>query len=146
MPFTRQSRVSGPRRVEAAEGEAEERGASQPPETGGGQPPPLPLSPEPSALDPSGVHTHSDRCVKIALHLLRVAGPSDRVEPGHAPGKGGEVATPERRYGPGAGITLGGIIVIVGILVLLIWSTILGIILILIGLLAFGGFARGRWY
>jgi hypothetical protein len=36
MPFTRQSRVSGPRRVEAAEGEAEERGASQPPETGGG--------------------------------------------------------------------------------------------------------------
>jgi hypothetical protein len=56
------------------------------------------------------------------------------------------VATPERRYGPGAGITLGGIIVIVGIIVLLAWSTILGIILILIGLLAFGGFARGRWY
>jgi hypothetical protein len=63
-----------------------------------------------------------------------------------APGKGGEVATPERRYGPGAGITLGGIIVVVGILVLLFWSTILGIILILVGLLAFGGFARGRWY
>jgi hypothetical protein len=88
----------------------------------------------------------SDGCVKIPLHLLPVAGPSDRVEPGQAPGKGGEVATPERRYGPGAGITLGGIIVIVGILVLLLWSTILGIILILIGLLAFGGFARGRWY
>jgi hypothetical protein len=138
--------VSGASRVEAAEGEAEERGAGQPPETGGGQPPSLPLSPEPSALDPRGVHMDSDRCVKIALHLLRVAGPSDRVEPGQAPGKGGEVATPERRYGPGAGITLGGIIVIVGILVLLIWSTILGIILILIGLLAFGGFARGRWY
>jgi len=29
---------------------------------------------------------------------------------------------------------------------LLFWSTILGIILILVGLLAFGGFARGRWY
>jgi hypothetical protein len=57
-----------------------------------------------------------------------------------------EVATPERRYGPGAGITLGGIIVIVGILVLILWSTILGIIIILLGLLAFGGFARGRWY
>ena len=55
------------------------------------------------------------------------------------------MATPERRYGPGAGITLGGIIVVVGI-VLLFWSTILGIILILVGLLAFGGFARGRWY
>jgi hypothetical protein len=137
--------VSGPRRVEPAEGETQERGGSQTPETGGGQPPPLPLSPEPSALDPSGVHMDSDRCVKIALHLLRVAGSSDRVEPGQAPGKGGEVATPERRYGPGAGITLGGIIVIVGILVLLLWSTILGI-LILVGLLAFGGFARGRWY
>lgn len=56
------------------------------------------------------------------------------------------MATPERRYGPGAGITLGGIIVIVGILVLLFWSTILGIILILVGLVAFGGFAKGRWY
>ena len=56
------------------------------------------------------------------------------------------MATPERRYGPGAGITLGGIIVIVGILILLIWSVWLGIIVILLGLIAFGGFARGRWY
>ena len=56
------------------------------------------------------------------------------------------MATPERRYGPGAGITLGGIIVIVGILILIFWKVWLGIILILIGLLAFGGFARGRWY
>ncbi|HEX3255490.1 MAG TPA: hypothetical protein VHQ96_06840 [Gaiellaceae bacterium] len=56
------------------------------------------------------------------------------------------MATPERRYGPGAGITLGGIIVVIGILILLFWSLIVGIIVILIGLLAFGGFARGRWY
>ena len=56
------------------------------------------------------------------------------------------MATPERRYGPGAGITLGGIIVIVGILILIFWSVWLGIVAILIGLLAFGGFARGRWY
>jgi hypothetical protein len=56
------------------------------------------------------------------------------------------LATPERRYGPGAGITVGGIIVVIGILILLFWSLILGIIVILIGLLAFGGFARGRWY
>ena len=56
------------------------------------------------------------------------------------------MATPERRYGPGAGITLGGIIVVVGILILLLWSVILGIIVILLGLIAFGGFARGRWY
>ena len=56
------------------------------------------------------------------------------------------MATPERRYGPGAGITLGGIIVIVGIVIALFWSLILGIIVILVGLIAFGGFARGRWY
>jgi hypothetical protein len=57
------------------------------------------------------------------------------------------MATPERRYGPGAGITLGGIIVIAGILVWILFGwTIVGIILILVGLLAFGGFSRGRWY
>jgi hypothetical protein len=56
------------------------------------------------------------------------------------------VATPERRYGPGAGITVGGIIVIVGIILLLFVSWWLGLIVILVGLLAFGGFARGRWY
>ena len=56
------------------------------------------------------------------------------------------MATPERRYGPGAGITVGGIIVIAGIIVMLIWSFWLGLIIILLGLLAFGGFARGRWY
>ena len=44
------------------------------------------------------------------------------------------------------GISLGGILVIIGILVAIFWSTILGIIIILIGLIAFGGFARGRWY
>ena len=53
------------------------------------------------------------------------------------------MGTPERRYGPGAGITLGGIIVIVGILILLFWSV---LIIALVGLIAFGGFARGRWY
>ena len=44
------------------------------------------------------------------------------------------------------GITLGGIIVIIGIIVLIFWSLIIGIIIILIGLIAFGGFARGKWY
>jgi hypothetical protein len=56
------------------------------------------------------------------------------------------VSTPERRYGPGAGLTLGGILVIVGIVVAIFWSLILGIIIALIGLVAFGGFSRGRWY
>jgi len=44
------------------------------------------------------------------------------------------------------GISLGGILVIVGIVVALVWSLWLGIIIALIGLIAFGGFARGRWY
>jgi hypothetical protein len=56
------------------------------------------------------------------------------------------MATPERRGGGIAGISLGGIIVIVGIVVLIFWSVLLGVLIILIGLIAFGGFARGRWY
>jgi hypothetical protein len=55
------------------------------------------------------------------------------------------MATPERRGGTG-GITLGGIVVIVGIVVAIFWSVVLGVIIALIGLIAFGGFARGRWY
>jgi hypothetical protein len=45
-----------------------------------------------------------------------------------------------------AGISTGGIIVIVGIVVLIFWSVLLGLIIILVGLIAFGGFARGKWY
>jgi hypothetical protein len=45
-----------------------------------------------------------------------------------------------------AGISLGGIIVILGIILAIVWSPLWGIIIALIGLLAFGGFARGRWY
>jgi hypothetical protein len=44
------------------------------------------------------------------------------------------------------GITIGGIIVIVGILVAIFWSLVIGIIIAIIGLVAFGGFARGKWY
>jgi hypothetical protein len=44
------------------------------------------------------------------------------------------------------GISLGGIIVIAGIVVMLVWSFWIGLVIALIGLLAFGGFARGRWY
>jgi len=49
----------------------------------------------------------------------------------------------ERKYG---GITVGGIIVIVGIVVALFWSLLVGLIIALIGLIAFGGFVRGKWY
>src|SRR6476646_3667904 len=43
------------------------------------------------------------------------------------------------------GIGIGGILVIVGIIVAIVWSLWLGIIIALIGLIAFGGFAKGRW-
>jgi hypothetical protein len=59
---------------------------------------------------------------------------------------GAGMARAERRYGPGGGITLGGIIVIVGIILIFIWSVWIGLIITLVGLLVFGGFARGRWY
>lgn len=45
-----------------------------------------------------------------------------------------------------AGISLGGVIVIVGIVLAIFWSLWIGVIVALIGLLLFGGFARGRWY
>jgi hypothetical protein len=49
----------------------------------------------------------------------------------------------DRRIG---GITVGGVVVIVGIVVALFWSVVIGIIIALVGLIAFGGFARGKWY
>jgi hypothetical protein len=51
-----------------------------------------------------------------------------------------------RRRGGIGGISLGGILVIIGIVVAIVWSLIVGIIIALIGLIAFGGFVRGRWY
>jgi hypothetical protein len=44
------------------------------------------------------------------------------------------------------GMSLGGGIVIVGIVVALFWSLLLGLIIAVIGLAAFGGFVRGKWY
>ncbi len=55
------------------------------------------------------------------------------------------MATPERKGGIG-GISLGGGIVIVGIVLMFVWSFWIGLIVVLIGLIAFGGFARGKWY
>ena len=44
------------------------------------------------------------------------------------------------------GIGLGGALVIIGVVLIILGYWIWGLILILIGLIAFGGFARGRWY
>jgi hypothetical protein len=56
------------------------------------------------------------------------------------------VETRERRYGPGGGLTVGGILVILGVVLIFVWNLWIGLIIALIGLIAFGGFARGRWY
>jgi hypothetical protein len=53
------------------------------------------------------------------------------------------MATPDRRIG---GLSVGGILVIAGVLIMFIWSLLLGLIVALIGLVAFGGFVRGKWY
>lgn len=49
----------------------------------------------------------------------------------------------DRKYG---GVTIGGIVVIVGVLMMLFVSLVVGLIVTLIGLVAFGGFVRGKWY
>jgi hypothetical protein len=59
---------------------------------------------------------------------------------GKEPGVAGGLA---RRNG---GLTLGGGIVIAGVVVALFWSILLGIIIAVVGLVAFGGFVRGKWY
>jgi hypothetical protein len=55
--------------------------------------------------------------------------------------------TVARREGGGVGgISLGGVLVIVGIILMIVWSFWVGLIILLVGLIAFGGFARGKWY
>jgi hypothetical protein len=56
------------------------------------------------------------------------------------------MASTGRTGGNTGGIGLGGILVIVGIVVMLVWSIVLGVIIALVGLIAFGGFAKGKWY
>ena len=51
----------------------------------------------------------------------------------------------EKRSGIG-GISLGGILVIIGIVLMFVVSFWVGLIVALVGLIAFGGFARGKWY
>ena len=55
-------------------------------------------------------------------------------------------ANTQRSSGSSAGISVGGVIVIVGIVLMIVWSFWVGLIVALVGLIAFGGFARGRWY
>ena len=50
------------------------------------------------------------------------------------------------RSGKGAGVSLGGILVIVGIILAIVWNVWIGVVVALVGLIAFGGFVRGKWY
>ena len=54
-------------------------------------------------------------------------------------------ANSSKRGGIG-GISLGGILVIVGIILMFAVSFWVGLVVLLVGLIAFGGFARGKWY
>jgi hypothetical protein len=44
------------------------------------------------------------------------------------------------------GISLGGIVVIIGIVLMFVANFWIGLVVALIGLILFGGFARGKWY
>jgi hypothetical protein len=56
------------------------------------------------------------------------------------------MATRERDGGSTGGISFGGVLVIVGIVLMIFWSFWIGLIVALVGLIAFGGFAKGKWY
>ncbi len=51
-----------------------------------------------------------------------------------------------RSSGMLGGIGIGGLLVILGIVLAIFWSVWIGVIVALVGLVAFGGFVRGRWY
>jgi hypothetical protein len=56
------------------------------------------------------------------------------------------MATRREDRGGIGGISLGGILVIIGIVLMFVVSFWVGLVIALVGLIAFGGFARGKWY
>jgi hypothetical protein len=55
------------------------------------------------------------------------------------------MSTPESGR-KGAGIGVGGALVVAGVVIAIVWSVWIGVIVAIIGLVAFGGFVRGKWY
>ena len=78
--------------------------------------------------------------------LVRLSAVPRGVRSGHIDMGGMKVAGETRETAGGIGLTLGGAIVLAGIVVAIFWSILWGVILALVGLVFFGGFARGRWY
>jgi hypothetical protein len=68
------------------------------------------------------------------------------MAPGNRNGREQGEIVAARDRDSGVGISLGGILVIIGIVLMIVWSFWVGLIVALIGLIAFGGFARGKWY
>lgn len=56
------------------------------------------------------------------------------------------MAAEGRTGGSIGGIGIGGILVVVGIVLMIVGSFWIGLIVLLVGLIAFGGFAKGKWY
>ena len=78
--------------------------------------------------------------------LWLAAGTSARSGDGIVSSRGQLMAAERGTGGNTGGIGLGGILVIVGIVLMIVWSFWVGLIVTLVGLIAFGGFAKGKWY
>jgi len=44
------------------------------------------------------------------------------------------------------GMNIGGGLVVAGVVLAVFWSFWIGLLVVLVGLVAFGGFVRGKWY
>ena len=71
---------------------------------------------------------------------------SARRRDGITSSRGHLMAAERGAGGNTGGIGVGGILVIVGIVLMIVWSFWVGLIVTLVGLIAFGGFAKGKWY
>lgn len=56
------------------------------------------------------------------------------------------MAAERGRGGSAGGLGVSGILLIVGVVLMIVSSFWIGLIITLVGLIAFGGFAKGKWY
>jgi hypothetical protein len=84
-------------------------------------------------------------CLQGRVGCLARANKRAVPEPNHS-SRRRSMAAERDTGGNTGGIGLGGILVIVGIVLMIVWSFWVGLIVTLVGLIAFGGFAKGKWY